>query len=47
VRFVPEAVVRCNANPEDMVGSLLHFLGEGRDVQINFLIGVKNSDFIH
>ena len=29
VRFVPEAVVRCDANPEDMVEVLLHFFGGG------------------
>ena len=36
VRFVPEAVVRCDANPEDMVEILSHFFGRGDVQRISF-----------
>lgn len=39
VRLVPEAVVRCDANPEEMVGSIIAlFWRRGGMSKVNFLI---------
>jgi hypothetical protein len=39
VRLVPEAVVRCDANPEDMVGNIITlFWRRGGMSKVNFLI---------